>query len=238
MIPERIRRSISEQVAFLKQLRCRFKTTGAIAPSSRFLADALTGPLAGKTGPVRVLEVGPGTGAVTRRIVQLLGPDDRLDLVELNEQFAAILQQRFRDEHPFRDAAVQSQIHLCSLQEFQPDGNNYDCIISGLPLNNFSAEVVREIFDACFRLLVPGGVLSYFEYIGLRRLRCFVTSSTERRRLKTLDEVLRSALAGHGYDKNRVLANLPPAWVHHLKDNNTSAKSETVAAGDRVEEGD
>ncbi|MCH7685573.1 MAG: methyltransferase domain-containing protein, partial [Planctomycetes bacterium] len=155
---------------FLRGWRREFHTTGAIAPSSRFLARAITRPIEQRSGPVRILEVGPGTGAVTRRIIQLLRPDDRLDLVELNDRFAAILEQKFREDRLFRKAADQAQIHVCAVQEFQSAGN-YDFIISGLPLNNFSADAVREIFDVCFGLLAPEGVLSYFEHILLRRLR-------------------------------------------------------------------
>ncbi len=89
-----------DHLTFFREFRQRFKTTGAIAPSSRFLASAMTGPMK-KTlrrpdaPPQRILEIGPGTGAVTRSIVKLLRPEDRFDLVELNESFAELLNERF-----------------------------------------------------------------------------------------------------------------------------------------------
>jgi phosphatidylethanolamine/phosphatidyl-N-methylethanolamine N-methyltransferase len=64
----------AEHLEFFRQYRHRFQTTGAVAPSSRFLARALARPLQQHAGPCRVLEVGPGTGAVTRRIARLLKP--------------------------------------------------------------------------------------------------------------------------------------------------------------------
>ena len=84
-------RWVHDHLEFFRQFRRRFKTTGAVSPSSRFLAKALVRPLRESRGPARVLEIGPGTGAVTRKIVELLGPEGHLDLVELNEAFATNL---------------------------------------------------------------------------------------------------------------------------------------------------
>jgi phospholipid N-methyltransferase len=207
---------LRDYIEFFRQFRRRFDTTGAIAPSSRFLAAAMTGPLAARKRPARILEVGPGTGAVTRRIVQLLSPDDRVDLVELNEGFATLLERRFEHDEEYRRIAAQARLHVCPIQEFSADGP-YDFIISGLPLNNFSAELVDEIFEIYFRLLAPGGVLSYFEYMYVRPVRKLVAGQGERSRLRDLDDVLETYLAQHRVRQNWVFINLPPAWVQHLK---------------------
>lgn len=205
-----------EQIEFLRQTRRRFKTTGAIAPSSRFLAGAMTRHLVHHDRPARILEIGPGTGAVTRRIAGLLKPQDRLDLVELNDDFAAILEQRFRTDALFRRVAEQTTLSNCSLQEFRTD-LQYDFVISGLPLNNFSAEMVREIFEIYFRLLAPGGVLSYFEYMYVRPIRKLVTAGEEKARLRTLDEIMKAYRLRHHIRTDWVFVNLPPAWVQHLR---------------------
>lgn len=211
-------------IEFYRQFRSRFETTGAIAPSSRFLANAMTRPLRSADKPVRVLEVGPGTGAVTSRIVELLGPHDRLDLVELNESFADILHQRFDTEKRYQAVATQSSIHVCALQEFQAD-EEYDFIISGLPLNNFPTVLVQEIFAAYFRLLKPGGVLSYFEYMYVRPIRTRVGKASERLRMQALTDVLAEYLTKHRFDTDWVFANLPPAWVQHLRNDDVTAES-------------
>jgi len=215
-----------EQIAFLRQTRRRFKTTGAIAPSSRFLAGAMTRYLVRDDRPVRILEIGPGTGAVTRRIVKLLKPQDRLDLVELNDDFAAILERRFRTDASFRRVVDQTTLSNCSLQEFRTD-LQYDFVISGLPLNNFSAEMVREIFEIYFRLLAPVGVLSYFEYMYVRPIRKLVTAGEEKARLQALDEIMRSYRSRHHLRTDWVFANLPPAWVQHLRNDDDTPASET-----------
>ena len=92
--------ALKNQSAFFRQFRQRFETTGAIAPSSRFLARSMTRFLAARSSAtsVRVLEIGPGTGPVTESIVKFLQPHDIFDLVELNEEFVAILRERFENE--------------------------------------------------------------------------------------------------------------------------------------------
>lgn len=206
----------TEHREFFRQFRERFESTGAVAPSSRFLARAMTGPLSRHTGPVRVLEVGPGTGAVTRRIVQLLGPEARFDLVELNERFAELLESKFRDETSYRQVADRSHVHRCPIQDFAADAP-YDFIISGLPLNNFPPALVRDIFSVLFELLAPGGVLSYFEYMYVRPLRKMVSGRDERQRLRDLEAIIGPYLADRRVRRDWVFANLPPAWVQHLR---------------------
>ncbi|MEI5136815.1 hypothetical protein RB199_37180 [Streptomyces libani] len=66
---------------------------GAIAPSGPRLGRALTRYVIPSPGSARtVLEVGPGTGAVTRHIAGSLGRLDTLDLVEANPRFVDLLQ--------------------------------------------------------------------------------------------------------------------------------------------------
>jgi phospholipid N-methyltransferase len=207
---------LKEHLEFFGQYRQRFQTTGAVAPSSRFLARALARPLERHAGPCRVLEVGPGTGAVTRRIARLLKPGDRLDLVELNERFADLLRRRFADDPDFQRVADRSEIHQCPIQQFSTAAP-YDYIISGLPFNNFPPELVREIFGVFFQFLAPGGVLSYFEYMYMRPLRRAVSNRAARVRLGDLETVLEEYLARHRFRRDWVFVNLPPAWVQHLR---------------------
>lgn len=206
----------SDHFTFFSQFRRRYHTTGAIAPSSRFLARAMTGPMKKRDRPARILEVGPGTGAVTRTIVRLLGPSDRFDLVEINETFAELLKSRFAEDPAYRRTAEISRVHVCPLQEFQPD-QKYDYIISGLPLNNFSPELVRELFECFFHLLAPGGVLSYFEYMYIRAMRKRMAKREVRERMRSLDEVIVPYLDAHRFRKSWVFVNVPPAWVQHLR---------------------
>ncbi|MFN0052397.1 MAG: class I SAM-dependent methyltransferase [Planctomycetales bacterium] len=209
-------RSVRDHVEFLRQYRHRFQTTGAIAPSSRFLARAMTRPFERHSGPARILEIGPGTGAVTQRIVRLLKPHDQLDLVELNEKFVDVLRHKFASNPAYQRVADRARLHQCPIQEFEAQAP-YDYIISGLPLNNFPPDLVREIFQVYFRLLAPGGVLSYFEYMYMRPLRRMVSNAAGRRRLQELEGVLQEQLQKHRIRRDWVFVNAPPAWVQHLQ---------------------
>ena len=215
--PECVRQTVlRDHFEFFRQFREQFETTGAIAPSSRFLASAMTRPLRCADRPIRVLEVGPGTGAVTRTIVRLLKPQDQFDLVELNETFAGMLESRFREDEVYQRVSGQSRVYTCPIQEF-PVEEPYDVIISGLPLNNFPPDLVRSIFDTFFRLMAPGGTLSYFEYMFFRSIRRRVSSTAVRERLAALDDVIQPWLANHRIRRDWVFINFPPAWVQHLR---------------------
>ncbi len=206
----------SDHLLFFSQFRERFKTTGAIAPSSRFLASAMTQSLKKHPGPTRILEIGPGTGAVTKHIVRLVKENDQLDLVELNEKFAERLEHRFETDPHYSRVSAQSKVHVCPLQDFEAT-EPYDIVISGLPLNNFPADLVRDIFDSYMNLLAPGGVLSYFEYMYVRPIRKIVTRGEERVRIHTLDEIMSSHTNQYRFKKSWVFVNMPPAWVQHLR---------------------
>jgi phosphatidylethanolamine/phosphatidyl-N-methylethanolamine N-methyltransferase len=207
---------LGDHVEFFRQFRTQFHTTGAIVPSGRALARAMTRHLDSPRRAARILEVGPGTGAVTRRIVRLLHGDDQLDLVELNSTFAGLLEERFRVDPLFQRVADRARVHVCGIESFRPEAD-YDFIVSGLPFNNFSPVFVEQVLETFFGLLAPAGVLSYFEYIGVRPLRRVVAGSAERGRLQDLDRVLSSFLTRHRFRRDCVLLNVPPAWVQHLR---------------------
>jgi phospholipid N-methyltransferase len=207
---------VNDHFQFFREYVRRFETTGAVAPSSRFLARALTRPLRARTDPVRVLEVGPGTGAVTRAIVRYIKPGDRLDLVEINERFAALLKDRFAADPYYRHVADCAEVHVCPLQAFSPTGR-YDVIVSGLPFNNFPAALVEELLDLCLELLNPGGTLSFFEYMYVRPLRRLVARSHEKTRLGEIERILQERFSRNRFHTDWVFVNVPPAWVQHLR---------------------
>ena len=207
---------MSDYRLFFEQFLRNTHSTGAVSPSSRWLAEALCRYVGQSQMPQRILEVGPGTGAVTRSIVNLLGPQDELDLVELNESFVQALRRRFQSDSAFRRVASRSQVIHSSVEEL-PDSHSYDLIISGLPFNNFMASDVKRILEAYARLLKPGGTLSFFEYIAVRPGRALICSPRERERLRDVAGHLRQVLDSHSVRRDCVVSNLPPAWVHHVR---------------------
>ena len=202
---------------FLKEVYQNFYTTGAIAPSSRWVAREFTRHMRGADGPgQRIVEVGPGTGAITAGIVRRLGPRDRLTLVELNDRFVDHLRRRFETDPHFRRVADQVEL-IHDRVEALPADASYDLVISGLPLNNFPVEVVQHLVTHLEGMLKPGGTMSFFEYAMLRQVKRAVTLGAERRRLAGVESIVQQFVRRHEHDRRWVLRNLPPAWVHHVR---------------------
>jgi phospholipid N-methyltransferase len=166
-------------------------------------------------GPRRILEVGPGSGPVTEQIVAQLNPGDRLDLVEINGAFVDFLKQRIEREPLLASAAGQIQIFHRPVEEMV-DQEPYDLIVSGLPLNNFTAEEVERILGVLTQLLKPGGVLSFFEYIAIRTMKKFVTPKSDRARLRGIEQILTATFEKGEVARDAIWLNVPPAWVHHI----------------------
>jgi phosphatidylethanolamine/phosphatidyl-N-methylethanolamine N-methyltransferase len=217
-------RNLADYRVFFREFLRDFHATGAIWPSSRWLANALARYIADGAGRKRILEVGPGTGAVTRQIIAALGPRDGLDLVELNETFVQLLERRFASDPHFRRVANRTQLIHKSVEEL-PAEATYDRIISGLPFNNFPAATVARILENFSRLLTPTGTLSFFEYVAVRPTRSLVSGRAERERLRDVGRTLRGLLGTHEFHRELVWSNFPPAWVHHVRfDGNGQAR--------------
>ncbi|HEY2837604.1 MAG TPA: methyltransferase [Pirellulales bacterium] len=207
---------LNDHRLFFRQFVENFHTTGSLAPSSRWLAQALARYVAGHKPGRKILEVGPGTGAVTRWIVPQLAASDSFDVVELNRSFVEHLRERFERDPFFTPARTQTRILHQAVEDLDPAGG-YDAIVSGLPLNNFSGELVGQILSTLSRLLAPGGTLSFFEYVGVRPVKRTLAGRNERARLTTIGQHLYALLKPHEFHRECVLRNFPPAWVHHVR---------------------
>jgi phospholipid N-methyltransferase len=208
--------SWAECKQFYRQFREQYHTTGSILPSSRALARAMTRPMRRAKPPRRILEVGAGTGAVTAEIVRQLRRGDQFDIVEINADFVAYLGQRFSEEPDFRRRRAQSRIMHCPLQEV-PGEHGYDFMISGLPLNNFSLDLVEDIYHSYERLLKPGGTLTCFEYVWIRAMKMPFVSASEQTRLVKLTQYLQAKIRRYQIGEEIVFLNVPPAVARHLR---------------------
>lgn len=182
----------SDILTFLRSWAAEPLRVGAIAPSGSALADLITRDIGPDTG--RVIELGPGTGVFTARLLARGVAEADLTLIEYGSDFARLLQLRFPDARVmWMDAA---RLRTVAFETPQPVG----AIVSGLPLLSFSPRKVIAILDGAFHHLRPGGMFYQFTYGP----RCPVPRAI-------LDRLgLRATLMG------RALLNVPPATVYRI----------------------
>ncbi len=212
--------NVRERIAFFGQMRADFEHTGALQPSSRFLARAMSAPLrrhrlAASSSPVRILEIGPGTGAVTRAIAAAMGPADELVAYEINPEFARLLRRALAHDPILAGVADRTTIHNRAAQDLDDDAP-FDFVVCSAPLNNFDAATITAILDVVLGALRPGGKATLFEYALFPALRRLLASGTSARRLRDATATKSRRLAQHGCSSVVVFRNLPPARIHEL----------------------
>lgn len=210
-----MRQRMADYRVFWREFRQTFHTTGSIIPSGPALARALASQIDPCESPRRILEAGPGTGAVTDAILSRLGPEDTLDMVELNERFAEVLQNRLETDPKWNAYADRVRVLNMPLQELEGSAV-YTRIVSGLPLSNFDCDMVEDLLQHFHRLSKPKAMFSFFEYVALRKVRAVYSSRKERMRLSGIDQIFDREFSRWETSRQCITANFPPAWVHHL----------------------
>ncbi|MDA2809602.1 methyltransferase domain-containing protein [Nocardiopsis sp. RSe5-2] len=203
---------------FLREAVRTFRATGSVVPSSPALAAALTRHLSDRSdpAPLAIMEGGAGTGPVSRAIARHMGPEDTADLVEANAEMAAHLQGLVESDTDFDAARDRIRVHAAPVQEVSRDGG-YDLIISGLPFANFTAEEVRGVLEHYFDVLKPGGRLSFFGYLYTKEVKAVIAPREDYLRQARSGWVVEEYVNRYGTATERVVANVPPAWIHHLR---------------------
>lgn len=172
-------------------------TTASVVPSSPRLGRAMAQAL--PPGVSRVVELGAGTGAITRELLRERVRPEHLCMVELNPELHHDLQQAFpKCRVVCGDARVLPQL-LAATEGFH-DGRA-DAVVSSLGLLSMPPVLVEQILEAAFSCLPPRGVMVQFTYGP----KCPVRRATLQRlqlRARRVDFTL---------------MNLPPASVYLLQ---------------------
>lgn len=134
--------------------------TAAVVPSSSELAYAMIAELPDDTH--RVIELGGGTGAITRELLAAGIHATQLMVLELNEELHAHLHTRFPGVQVVLGDA-RSLPELASSCGFLEDGPA-DAIVSGLGLLTMPPALQQEILLAALQCLRPDGVFVQFTY--------------------------------------------------------------------------
>jgi len=213
-----LRTELKHHWKFLRTYIQKPHSVGAVAPSSRAIAIAISEPFRRSPRPARVLEVGAGTGAITRHLGTILTDRDELDICELQSEFADILERDVLSTASFRRALCDGRVRLIrrAVQQIEGEGV-YDFVISGLPMSAFQLSDVEQIYTVIRRLLKPGGVFSYFEYTWLRRTSRLLAMGRTRERIRAVNAYLTRNIRDHEFARRSIIGNIPPAHIRHLR---------------------
>jgi phospholipid N-methyltransferase len=159
---------------FLRHAINSFDTTGAISPSSRKLSREVARAVDLKRAKV-VVELGPGTGAVTEKILRRISPSTLFFALEVNKSFIRSTKRRCPGTIVYHDSAANIRKYLD-----MHGAPGCDCIISGLPWACFNNKLQLQILRTVRDCLNPGGEFVMSSYIhgqilpkGLRFKRNF-----------------------------------------------------------------
>jgi phosphatidylethanolamine/phosphatidyl-N-methylethanolamine N-methyltransferase len=181
--------------------------TAAVAPSSRKLSERMIEGI-DLTACRSIIEFGPGSGVVTRVMLERLphgwqvseGGAGRFIAVEFNPRMAEMVARHFPRAIVVTDSAANIE-QICGLNGIAP--GTLDVVVSGLGWASFPPEVTTQILEATAKMLKPGGHFRTFAYhIGLLKKNAWHLRSELRR------------LFGHVESSRGVWANLPPAFVY------------------------
>lgn len=152
--------------------------TGAVAPSGRFLAHTMASYIDPRR-PGCVVELGPGTGAVTEALIQRGLEQQRLVLLEYNLDFCQLLRRRFPrativhgDAYDAREALADVVTEPCA------------GFVSGLPLFTKPLDQRLSLLAAAQDLMHPDAPFVQFTYSVVppipARSRHYTATASER----------------------------------------------------------
>jgi phosphatidylethanolamine/phosphatidyl-N-methylethanolamine N-methyltransferase len=175
---------------FLRQVRQSPGHVGAVIPSSPVLGRNMAQKIG--AAPEHVVEIGAGTGALSREILASGIAPANLTIFEMNSDFCTRLRREFPDV----------TVHNRMAQDMGMLGIRDVCaVVSGLPLLNMPEEVQMSIAQAVFKALKPGAPMVQFTY-GLK---------------PPLARPVREALDLEWTKSRRVWRNLPPATIYTFR---------------------
>ena len=182
---------LDDEVRFLRSWIEKPLHVGAVMPSGRLLARTMAQYVdIDCSGPV--VELGPGTGAITNALIEHGVDQKRLVLVEYNPSFCALLRDRYPQARVVQGDAYTLRDTLWNVLSVRADA-----VVSGLPLvTKPMLTRVRLVRDA-FAALAPGAPFVQFTYSVVPPIP------------KSLPGVSTEA-------SERIWMNLPPArvWVY------------------------
>jgi phosphatidylethanolamine/phosphatidyl-N-methylethanolamine N-methyltransferase len=185
---------LDDEVRFLRSWIEKPLHMGAVMPSSKLLARTMAEYVAVESdGPV--VELGPGTGAITNALIEHGVDQKRLVLVEYNPGFCALLRDRYPQAKVVQGDAYALRDSLRGVLDVRASA-----VVSGLPLVTKPMLTRLKLIRDAFTALAPGAPFVQFTYSVAPPIP------------KSLPGVSTEA-------SERIWMNLPPArvWVYRKR---------------------
>lgn len=222
---------IRDCLSFVKELPKSYSSIGAMLPSSSVLGKDMIRPLFETKGARKILEVGSGTGPITRQIIKHMGPDDTLVICEINARFLNFLKQRLKKNNDYLRNANRIRFFEGACQELarqEPD-SKFDLIVSSVPFYTLGPELSQELFSLFQSMLAPNGKWTFCSYIGMPELGTVFCSDDARQRISDVNKIIkqwvRDASREGRVDRRVAIRNLPPAYSYCFAFNGKNSKN-------------
>ena len=149
---------LDDEVRFLRSWIEKPLHVGAVMPSGKLLARTMAQYVdVHSTGAV--VELGPGTGAITSALIERGIDQKRLVLVEYNPGFCALLRDRYPHAKVVQGDAYKLRDSLRNVLNHQASA-----VVSGLPLVTKPMQTRVKLIRDAFAALAPGAPFVQFTY--------------------------------------------------------------------------
>lgn len=149
---------LRDQLLFLRGLIVDPAKTGAVLPSGRALARLMASQV-DPNDPLPVLELGPGTGVVTKALIERGVAPERILAIEYNADFCRLIADRLPGV-----TVVQGDAYDLGSGAADRLGGPFSAVVSSLPLLTRPEEVRVALIDAGLSRMAPGGKFIQFSY--------------------------------------------------------------------------
>ncbi|AND83997.1 SAM-dependent methyltransferase [Clostridium tyrobutyricum] len=154
------------ELSFMMQYLKKPRATGAVLPSSRYLANKMIMDIDFKRAKC-IVEYGPGTGVFTEKILENRNSETTVILFEYNEKFYNLLKYKFKNEDNLfivHDSCENIERYLNKYNV-----EDIDYIISGLPFASLPKSTSINILEETKQLLnQSNGRFITFQYTLLK----------------------------------------------------------------------
>jgi phosphatidylethanolamine/phosphatidyl-N-methylethanolamine N-methyltransferase len=149
---------LDDEVRFLRSWIEKPLHMGAVMPSGKLLARTMAQYVDVESkGPV--IELGPGTGAITNALIEHGVDQKRLVLVEYNPGFCALLRDRYPQARVVQGDAYALRASLEDVLDAPASA-----VVSGLPLVTKPMLTRLKLMRDAFLALAPGAPFVQFTY--------------------------------------------------------------------------